>query len=330
VKSIKFAASIAALALALPVLAGQPVATEAASVPLIPYESYGPDGWFEAIGARFIAAATRLSPTEATVLGEHRYDDKLPDISAAGRAGRMAEWRWLLVELARMDTGKLTPANQVDYAILKNELGYRIWSHDVLQDWAWNAQYYNDVAGGALYSLAAREFAPWDVRLKSATARMEAIPAFLAESRRQLVPARVPKVYAETVAKQNEGIIEIAETMLAPHKDVLNPSDKARFDAALMNLKAVVWEHQQWLEKTLVPQAAGDFRLGAALYDQKMKFALMSDLTRPELKAAALKAKAEARAEMYGLAQQVLAGKTDLALPDNPSPEQQQSRPRSS
>ena len=42
---------------------------------------------------------------------------------------------------------------------------------------------------------------------------------------------------------------------------------------------------------------------------QKMKYALMSDLTRPELKARALKAKADIRAEMYAIARQVLGGK---------------------
>jgi len=280
---------------------------------------------FAATTAAYIADATYVSPVEATLLGEHAYDSRLPDITAKGRAARVLGWRSTLDTLETIDFGSLSPDDQVDYAMLRNELEYRIWTNDVSQDWAWNPQIYNDIAAGSLYSLAARDFAPWDVRLKSATARMEALPAFIAESRRQLVPARVPQVFAETVAKQNEGIIQIAEEMLAPHKDVLNASDRARFDAALMNLKAVVWEHQQWIEKTLVPQARGEFRLGAERYDQKMKFALMSDLTRPQLKAAALKAKDAARAEMYELAREALRTRiADLPMPPNPSPEQQQ------
>jgi uncharacterized protein (DUF885 family) len=142
----------------------------------------------------------------------------------------------------------------------------------------------------------------------------------LAESRRQLVPVRVPLIYAQTVARQNAGIVEIAETMLAPHAGALAPADRARFDAALAGLKAGVAEHQKWLDEVLVPQARGDFRLGAALYDRKMKFALMSDLTRPQLKARALKAKADTRAQMYALARQVLPGQ----LPERPTPAQEQ------
>ena len=273
---------------------------------------------------RFIASLTRLAPTYATVLGEHRYDDRLPDITAAGRTAEAREWRGILAALARIDRTRLTRDNQVDYALLDNQLRYSLWSLETMQDWAWNPQGYNDTAGGALYGLAARDFAPWPVRLRAATARMEALPAFLADTRRQLVPARVPKVMAETVARQNSGIVEIAESMLATHAGELSGAERTRFDAALTRLKAAVAEHQKWLDTVLVPQARGEFRLGALRYDQKMRFALMSDLTRPVLKARALKAKADARAEMYELSRQVLSGKTRLPLPNAPSADQQQ------
>lgn len=315
---MKRLALIAALPLAALTLTALPV--DAAKTPAAAVKSPRADAAFKALTQRFIASAMRLSPVEATALGIHDFDGQLPDITAQGRTARVAEWRAILAELARISPAALSRDNQVDYAILTNELRYRIFANDELQEWAWNPLGYNDIAGMGLYSLAARDFAPWDVRLKAATARMEAIPAMLAESRRQLVPARVPPIYAQTVARQNAGIVEIAETMLAPHADALSGTDRARFDAALAALKAGVAEHQKWLDDVLVPQAKGDFRLGAALYDRKMKFALMSDLTRPVLKARALKAKADIRAGMYALARQVLPGQ----LPANPTPAQQQ------
>jgi uncharacterized protein (DUF885 family) len=280
---------------------------------------------FQAIAQRFIAAHTRLNPTEATTLGEHRYDALLPDVTAAGRAAAEAQWRALLGEMARIDRSRLSPDHQVDFAILDNELRQRLWQNDRFQSWAWNPQLYNDLAAGSLYGLAARDFAPWRTRLLAATARMEALPGLLAESRRQLVPARVPKVHAETVARQNGGIVDIAETMLAPHADVLNAAERRRFDAALTGLKAAVGEQQRWLDTVLVPQAKGDFRLGPQLYDEKMRFGLQSDLTRAELKARALAAKAEARGEMYAIARDVLAGRAGAPpLPAQPSATQQQ------
>ena len=286
------------------------------------------DRQFQSIASRFIAAAMKASPVEATALGEHKYDSLLPDITANGRAERRQTWQGFLAELARIKPAQLNRDNQVDLALLRNELQYRVWADQSEQGWAWNAQIYNDVAAGSLYTLAARDFAPWDVRLKSATARMEALPALLIQSRSQLVPARVPLVYAQTVSKQNSGIIEIAEGMLAPHSDSLTGADRVRFDQALAGLKAAVADQQTWLDTVLIPAAKGDFRLGTKLYDQKMKFGLMSDMTRPQLKARALKAKADARAEMYALARQVLSAlpsDKSLAMPDHPTPAQQQS-----
>jgi uncharacterized protein (DUF885 family) len=284
-----------------------------------------PDHRFGWIADRFLKLAMMSSPVEATALGEHKYDQELPDITVGDRAKRRSYWSKALSDLDAIDPATLQPNNQVNYAVVKNELQYRVWQNDVLQEWAWNPQIYNDTAAGSLYSLAARDFAPWDVRLKAATARMEALPAFLLESRKQLDPARVPKVFAETVAKQNGGIIEIAEGMLAPHADALQGEDRVRFDHALAGLKVAVAEQQTWLETVLVTQAKGDFRLGPALYDQKMQFALMSDMTRPQLKARALKAKAETRAEMYRLARGVLKGRAGAPpLPLRPTARQQQ------
>jgi uncharacterized protein (DUF885 family) len=320
-KPLAIAASLVTLALAsIPVGAAAPVEPAIVRSP-----SGFATGAFEELSRKFIEASTRMSPVEATVLGEHRYDHQLPDITSAGRTQRRDLWQKMLTFLVRFNPADLSQENQVDYALLKNELEYRIWANDTLQEWAWNPMVYHDIMGGALYGLAARDFAPWEVRLKAATARMEAMPGLVAEVRRQLVPARVPKVFAETVARQNSGVVDIAEDMLAPHKDALTPADRARFEAALQNLKAVISEHQQWLDKTLVPQAAGDFRIGAKLYDQKMRFGLVSDITRPQLKAKALKAKVETRAEMYALAAQVLADRADVPpLPKNPNAAQQQ------
>ena len=90
-------------------------------------------------------------------------------------------------------------------------------------------------------------------------------------------------------------------------------------------LKTAVAEHQKWLDETLVPNAKGEFRVGAEVYDQKLQFALLSSLSRAEIKQRAEAELVRVRGEMYAIAQQVLkdtAGAPEL--PDNPSPQQQQ------
>ncbi len=280
---------------------------------------------FASVSRAYLDGLAELSPVEATNLGDHRYDDRLPDLSAAGRARRIVFDRSMLARLGGVDRAALSPDERVDAALLGNALRYDLWKLTVQLGWAWDAQIYTAAAGDALYSLAARDFAPWPQRLRAATARMEALPGLLAQARAQLVPARVPAIYATTVARQNAGVVEVAETMLASHARELGPAERTRFDTARAGLKAAVAAHQRWLDTVLVPGAKGDFRLGTARYDEMVKFALVGALTRPEIQRRARLAFNATRVQMYTLARTALAGTADAPpTPANPTPAQQQ------
>ncbi len=302
-----------------------PLLLAAAAPALLSAAPASEDAQFQAVAGDFITGLERLHPATATYLGEHRYDAQVEDLSAAGRARDAAFLRDELARLGRIDRTKLTRDDQVDAALLGNELRFRMWQLDTLQDWRWDPQGANETISGGLYLLAARPFAPWPDRLRSATARMEAAPRMFADMRASLDPARVPLIHAQTLAAQNAGALQIAETMLAPHKGELPAVEQARFDRALATLRGAVAEQQHWLDTVLVPQAKGDFRLGPALYDQKLRFALDTDLTRAEIKARAVQAVADTRAQMYDIARQVLGGGAGAPpTPAQPTPAQQQ------
>ena len=283
------------------------------------------DAAFADLSKRALEGWLQLSPVSATQIGEHKYDGELDDLSAAGRQKGLAFSKKILAELDATDTAALSRENQVDAAILRNQLQYDIWTAETLQSWAWDPQVYNNVAGGAIYGLMAREFAPLPDRLKSATARMQKIPALLAQARENLDPARVPKVHAETVAKQNAGILSIVDTFITPNLKDLAEADRAQAEAAIDGLKKAVAEHQAWLDKTLVPNAKGDFRIGQTLYDQKLQFALLSSLSRADIKQRAEGELKRVREEMYGIARTVLKDKPGApALPETPTADEQQ------
>jgi len=283
------------------------------------------DAAFADLSKRALDTWMQLSPISATQIGDHRYDAEIDDLSAAGQQKMLTAYKGLVADLDRIDVSKLSRENQVDAAILRNQLQSEIWSAEVLQSSKWDPQIYNGVAGSAIYGLMAREFAPLPERLKSATARMEKLPQIFAQARENLDPARVPKIHAETVAKQNRGILSIVDTFITPHIGELPAEDGKRLQAAIDGLKKAVEEQQTWLDKTLVPNAKGDFRIGAGLYDQKLKFALNSSLSRAEIGERARAELKRVRQDMYGIAQTVLKDKPGApALPANPSDEQQQ------
>jgi uncharacterized protein (DUF885 family) len=283
------------------------------------------DAAFAALSKRFLDEGLALSPVSATQIGDHRFDSEIDDLSEAGRKKALDWNKALLADLDKLDANKLSRENQADALILRNQLQGTIWDLETMQSWAWDPQLYNSLAGGAIYNLMAREFAPMPERLKSAAARMEKLPTLLAQARENLDPARVPKTHADTVAKQNKGMLSLIDTFITPNAEQLAGEDRKRLDAAVDTARKAVAEHQQWIDETLVPKANGEFRIGAKLYDEKLKFSLNASLSRAEIKQRAEAELKRIRDEMYGVAQTVLKDKPGAPeTPPEPSEEQRQ------
>ncbi len=321
--------SLLALALLTSLAACQkaeaPAAPVATDTPAAAIDTAAADAAFADLSKRALDGWLQLSPVGATQIGEHKYDAEIDDLSAAGRQKNVDFGKKILAELDALDVSTLSRENQVDAAILRNQLQYDLWSAETMQAWAWDPQVYGGVAGSAIYGLMAREFAPLRQRIGSAVSRMEKIPALLAQARENLDPARVPKVHAETAAKQNSGILSIVETFITPNLKDLPEAERTRAEKATADLKKAVAEHQEWLDKTLVPNAKGDFRIGQTLYDQKLQFALLSSLSRADIKQRAEGELKRVREEMYGIARTVLKDKPGAPeMPDTPTAEQQQ------
>lgn len=282
------------------------------------------DARFQALADKWLQTGMRMSPVYATAIGEHRYDAELDDVSAEGRAAGLALSKATLAELQAIPRAQLSRPNQVDAAILENQLKGDIWSTETLQSWAWDPLIYSGLAGGALNGLISREFAPLPDRLRSAAGRMEKLPRLLSQARANLDPKRVPKIHADTVSAQNKGLHSLIDGIAAEGAK-LPEADRAGLAAAAKTAKAGVDEHQAWIDGTLVPNAKGDFRIGAALYDAKLGYALNSPLGRKEIHDAAQRDLTTIRARMYDLSRDILKGRAGApATPANPSPEQQQ------
>lgn len=283
------------------------------------------NGRFDRLSQRALDSWFRHSPIMATQIGEHRYDGEIDNLDVEGRSAALKAAHRLRAELEAIDVSRLTRERQIDAAILRNQIDADIWRAEQLQDWAWDPLVYSGLAGGAIYGLMAREFAPLPARLKSATERMEKLPTLFEQARANLDPARVPKVHAETVAQQNRGILTLVSEFITPNLDALEGADRERLEAAIATLEAAVAEHQAWLDGTLVPNAGGDFRIGAERYDRKLQLSLNSGLSRQEIGQRARAELERVRTEMYGIARQVLEGRKGApALPESPDDDQQQ------
>ena len=277
------------------------------------------DEALESLASEYISDLTNFSPASATLIGDHSADTKLDNVDAAARERSRQLYEEYKAALAAIDRNNLTRANQIDAEIFHNEIESSLWSINTLQEWAWNPLVYIDLSGGSIYGLVARDFAPVQSRLVSATSRLEQLPRFLEQARGSLQPERVPKIHTETAIKQNQGLVSIIESMIVPEMDVLSSGDRNRLEAAIELAKDAIAEHQTWLEEELLPRAAGDFRIGAELYDAKLAFALNSPMSRREVKARAESEYQSVRDQMYVVAKDIYAETHPFtAFPDNP------------
>ncbi|MCP5476594.1 MAG: DUF885 domain-containing protein [Rhodanobacteraceae bacterium] len=302
-----------------------PEGSPAAQAPVSVTAEAQSDARFTELSARWVDGRMRLSPLYATAIGDHRFDGDIDDLSADGRRAAAEFSQKLLTELSAIDSTALSRENQVDALILRNQLEYDLWGLNTSQEWAWDPQVYSQAAGGAIYSLMARDFAPVSERLANVTLRIEKLPRLYAQMRENLDPKRVPKVHAETVSRQHAGVLSLIDEMVLPAAEALDAESRQRLDAAIATLRTSVAEQQTWIDQELVPKAEGDFRIGQALYDAKLRFALNSELSRADIGQRAEAEITRVREQMYQIAREVLADRPEApTLPESPDEAQQQ------
>src|SRR5262249_20631479 len=236
------------------------------------------DARFEAFAQRYIQELLDRDPETATRLGNHRNDARLNDYSAQGVERDLAAVQGALKALAALDPKKLSAEDSVDYRILKNRLEAEAYELQTLRGWEWNPLQYN--VGSAIYALISREFAPPEERLRSAIGRLDGVPAVVAAAKANL--KNPPKVHTETAIQQIKGTTKLVKEQLEPLVKQA-PELEKEFRAAQATALAALAEHQQWLEKDLLPRSSGEFRIGDEKFRKQLRFALDSNLSKEEI-----------------------------------------------
>jgi uncharacterized protein (DUF885 family) len=236
------------------------------------------DRQFEQLAKDYIERLMENSPEWATILGDHRFDNRLADYTLAGVNKRRALNEEFLAKLKAIDFSKLSKANNVDARIMRDNLEYNIFQIDVLREHEWNPLAYN--IGGAIDNLVSRNFAPLNERLTNLKSRLEAVPSVVAAAKANL--KNPPRVYTETAAQQNAGVVGLIKNDLEQFLAEA-PEMKTALQPAREKAIAALEDYGRWLKEDLLPRSNGDFRIGDRKFRQKLKYALESDLPKEEL-----------------------------------------------
>ncbi|HZD38552.1 MAG TPA: DUF885 domain-containing protein [Actinomycetes bacterium] len=242
------------------------------------------DGRFQRLSAAALDEALALHPDMATELGDHRFDDRLPDArpEALEEERRMLEAR--LRELEALEEPALLPENRVDAEILRAALRSRRYELEVLREHEWNPLVANPA--GAVYTLLARDFAPLGERLRSLAGRLAAVPASLEVARRTLHD--MPRVHLETAIGQFAG----AAALIGQEVDAAleaEPALRSELDAARPATLEAIEDHRRWLTDRLesLDGPGPDPRIGPERFARKLAHTLDAAATADEILARA-------------------------------------------
>ncbi|MEV4479295.1 DUF885 domain-containing protein [Micromonospora coxensis] len=235
---------------------------------------------FVPLAERIVDALLESRPGLATSAGDHRYDDRLPDLSAEAVAADRAMLREAADALAELDADSLDVDEQVDHALLGSFVDRALFESDEIRGHEWDPLRHNP--GPLLHALFARPYAPVEERLAHLTGRLAAVPDALATARATL--RDMPRIHAETAVGQFTGTAALIRDEL-PGLLAQAPARYDRVEPAATAAIAALEEFVAWLRAGLAADSGPgrDPRLGRRHWEARLWHTLDTELGAAEI-----------------------------------------------
>ncbi len=213
-----------------------------------------------------------LRPLDATMLGDHRFDALLDDISPKARA----EWlrlyrRWLERLEKEFSTGDLSANGKVDFQIFRDELVRSIWLSENTRPFEEDPRTYGNYINDSVYSLLAQSTLPKEQNVSNAIARMKLIPRVVDVAMETI--QNPPRTILDTAILQNRGAIQFYEKGVF---ELAGPRPPEEMALAAGPIVEALRRYQDFLEKVVLPRSTQAWRLGKEKFAKKMELVLDS------------------------------------------------------
>jgi uncharacterized protein (DUF885 family) len=140
-----------------------------------------------------------------------------------------------------------------------------------------NPALYVELVGKALFVPLALEYAPKEDRYKHIIARLEKLPAFLEQAKKNLQAS--PAVWTQLAREENDGNIRLVERVIPAG---LPDGLKEQFGTVSGPALAALRDFNTYLTSDLSKRSSHDWRLGS-LYDEKLKIWLNTTKSSADL-----------------------------------------------
>ncbi|MFF5174430.1 DUF885 domain-containing protein [Micromonospora sp. NPDC000089] len=265
---------------------------------------------FVPLAERIVEALLESRPGLATSAGDHRYDDRLPDLSADAIAADQGMLKEAADALSELDPDALDVDEQVDHALLAARVDRELFELTEIRSHEWDPLRHNP--GPLLHALLARPYAPVPERLAHLAGRLSAVPDALATARATL--RDMPRIHAETAVGQFAGTAALVRDEV-PALLAQAPALHDRVAPAAAAAVAALDEFVAWLRAGLAADAGPgrDPRLGRRRWEARLWHTLDTELGAAEVQRRAWANLDRATAEIREAAVELVGGPADDA-----------------
>lgn len=278
-----------------------------------------PRSQFDMALHRLLDDLFEAQPVWATAVGFHDHDDSWPNVTETGRQNRLAMLRHHRARFQALADEELSADERIDCAIVLEEIEAMEFHDAELREGAWDPLSYVQLSGSGLFTLLARDFAPWAHRGAAVAGRLRGLPQLLEDALEALsgLPGRpVSLLHTDTALKQLAGVSELIDEALAEAErkaraetDAAQEGDDTRLLEAIRDAAGSAREgldrFRHGLAEEVKPRAQGEGRLGPELFQAKLRHTLGTELPYSELLARARKDLTAVRAELVRIAREL-------------------------
>ncbi len=284
-----------------------------------------PNARLDELVREHIDATLAASPTTATWLGVHSFDDRLDDASPEAQSREVGRLRSLLQRLGALRDGDLDANHRIDRALLEREARLALLDIDG-RPLERNPIRYADLAAAGIDELLAREFAPLPERLHAVNARLLKLRPLFDEARRNLRnPPELATRKAIEILQGMRGFV--AETLPSVVAAVGDDKVSAEFRFAQADALRSLDDALGWMQRDLLPRSKGEFALGRERFLERLRVSDGIELPPEQLLALAEKDMRSLHRRYEETARQIAPGKAPADAPrvledDHGAPEQ--------
>jgi len=210
----------------------------------------------------------KTSPLSATFAGVHEYDHELDSVNGDFISQVNDHRKEYLSDLEKIPKNQLTDTEQIDWQLLRNEIESDIKSYEEIQFWRTRAAVYPEICAHSMFILFIREFAPLEERASAILSRMREVPRVLEDGARNL--ENCPRLFVNLGIEMTDGCASFIMEVL-PKISATVPKISKQLEEAATRALAALQDYRQYLKDELLGKSSGDFAIGKALFEFKLK-----------------------------------------------------------